>query len=84
MFKRPLVVGLVLLPFLESFNVVLLLNYDGTRYHGWQCNNNENAPTVEGEVLRALHKIHAGQEVKLTAASRTDKGVHARGQVGWK
>jgi tRNA pseudouridine38-40 synthase len=54
------------------------MEYDGTRYHGSQYQ--ENAPTIQGETERALEKL-TGQKVRIAAASRTDAGVHARGQV---
>ena len=39
-----------------------------------------NAPTIQGEVEEALFKL-GGEKIRLKAASRTDAGVHARGQV---
>ncbi|MGI6358974.1 MAG: tRNA pseudouridine(38-40) synthase TruA [Bacillota bacterium] len=59
-------------------NIKLVLEYDGTDWHGWQVQN--NARTVQGEVERALSVI-IKQPVRVTGASRTDAGVHARGQV---
>lgn len=56
----------------------LTLSYLGTRYAGWQ--RQENALTVQHVVEEALSKL-AGSEVRVTGASRTDAGVHARGQV---
>lgn len=58
--------------------VVLILEYDGTNYHGsqWQA----NAPTIQGEMEKALKKL-TGERIRIKAASRTDAGVHARGQV---
>ena len=56
----------------------LTLSYLGTRYAGWQ--RQENALTVQEVVEEALSKL-AGSEVRVTGASRTDAGVHARGQV---
>lgn len=54
------------------------LAYDGTRYSGFQ--RQENANTVQEEVERALAVIY-GREVRVSGAGRTDSGVHARGQV---
>lgn len=59
-------------------NVKLLLEYDGTNYSGWQ--KQENGITVQGELEKSL-KIIIGQETALTGAGRTDRGVHAKGQV---
>ena len=56
----------------------LILSYDGTDFHGWQ--RQKEARTVQGVVEGALEKI-TGQKITLTAAGRTDAGVHARGQV---
>lgn len=58
--------------------VVLVLEYDGSRYHGFQYQ--ENAPTIQAEVERAIARL-TGEPVRVVAASRTDAGVHARGQV---
>jgi tRNA pseudouridine38-40 synthase len=58
--------------------IVLLLEYDGTRYHGFQFQ--ANASTIQAELERALYCI-TGQVIRVIAASRTDAGVHARGQV---
>ncbi len=58
--------------------VVLIVEYEGTRYHGFQWQ--ANAPTIQGEIETALHKLN-GERVRVIAASRTDAGVHAKGQV---
>jgi len=57
---------------------VLVMEYDGTRYHGSQYQT--NAPTVQGEVECSLLKL-TGEAHRVSMASRTDAGVHARGQV---
>lgn len=59
-------------------NVKLLLEYDGTNYSGWQ--KQQNGITVQGELEKSL-KIIVGQDLTVTGAGRTDKGVHAKGQV---
>jgi len=59
-------------------NIVLILEYDGMRYHGSQLQ--ANAPTIQGEMERALQKL-TGERIRVKAASRTDAGVHAKGQV---
>lgn len=56
----------------------LTLSYRGTRYAGWQ--RQENALTVQEVVEEAVSTL-AGAPVRVTGASRTDAGVHARGQV---
>lgn len=56
----------------------LTLEYDGTRYSGWQ--EQKNARTVQGE-LRAAAEDFFGKEVDLGGSGRTDAGVHAAAQV---
>jgi tRNA pseudouridine38-40 synthase len=56
----------------------LILSYRGTRYAGWQ--RQDNAPTVQQVVEEALSELLA-VEVRIVGASRTDAGVHARGQA---
>jgi tRNA pseudouridine38-40 synthase len=58
--------------------VKLVLEYDGTRFVGWQLQ--PNGPSVQAEVERALESLHKGPR-RVTAAGRTDAGVHALGQV---
>ncbi len=58
--------------------VTLVLEYDGGRYVGWQVQ--PNGPSVQAEVERALATLHH-EPRRVTAAGRTDAGVHARGQV---
>ncbi|MBI2832210.1 MAG: tRNA pseudouridine(38-40) synthase TruA [Chloroflexi bacterium] len=56
----------------------MILEYDGTCYNGFQLQ--ANAPTIQGELEKALHTL-TGEHIRVAAASRTDAGVHARGQV---
>ncbi|PSL42556.1 tRNA pseudouridine38-40 synthase [Salsuginibacillus halophilus] len=58
--------------------------YDGTHFSGWQVQPLEKAPTgrtIQQVVEEALTRFHKGREVKVSAAGRTDAGVHAYGQV---
>jgi len=56
----------------------LTLEYDGTKYSGWQ--EQRNARTVQGQLRKAAEEFFAC-EVELQGAGRTDAGVHARAQV---
>lgn len=58
--------------------VMLTVAYDGTSYHGWQIQPNEE--TVEGVLNRCLSAL-LGEKIEVTGASRTDAGVHAMGNV---
>ena len=58
--------------------IALLVQYDGTHYNGWQCQ--DIGKTVQTEIERAL-KILTRESVKTVASGRTDSGVHALGQV---
>lgn len=59
-------------------NIRLLIEYDGTNYHGWQIQ--PNGITVQ-EVLQKNLAIMTRQRVRLIGSGRTDAGVHALGQV---
>jgi len=56
----------------------VLIEYDGTRYSGWQ--EQKNARTVMGELREASRDVF-GSDVDMQGAGRTDAGVHALGQV---
>ncbi len=56
----------------------LIIEYDGSRYSGWQ--DQKNARTVAGELRQAAEEIFGGP-VELGGAGRTDAGVHAAAQV---
>ncbi len=58
--------------------VMLTVAYDGTNYHGWQIQ--PNGITIESELNRCLSQL-LKEEIRVIGASRTDAGVHARGNV---
>lgn len=62
----------------------LTLEYDGTNFAGWACQ--PGLRTVQGELQRALQTVLGerdldGEPLRVTVAGRTDRGVHAWGQV---
>lgn len=59
-------------------NFKLIVEYDGTNYHGWQ-RQKEDA-TIQGEIEKALW-VMTRNHVILNGSGRTDAGVHALGQV---
>ena len=60
-------------------NIKLLIAYDGSRYNGWQRQENtEN--TIQGKLETLLSKM-TGEMVEIHGSGRTDAGVHAKGQV---
>ncbi|RKX97788.1 MAG: tRNA pseudouridine(38-40) synthase TruA, partial [Spirochaetes bacterium] len=58
--------------------IKLILEYDGTGFHGWQFQ--PGLRTVQGVLVDALQKM-TNEKIKLIAAGRTDAGVHALAQV---
>src|SRR5690349_10227932 len=61
-----------------NVNFKLILQYDGTDFHGWQIQ--DELRTVQGELTRVLSLLE-GAEVTVHGSGRTDSGVHAEGQV---
>ena len=59
-------------------NFKLLIQYDGTDFHGWQIQ--EEQRTVQGELTRVLSLLD-DRSVTVHGSGRTDAGVHAEGQV---
>jgi tRNA pseudouridine38-40 synthase len=62
----------------ETTRIVLVVEYDGTRYHGFQLQG--KLPTIQKELETALEQL-TGEKRRIVTASRTDAGVHAREQV---
>ncbi len=59
-------------------NILLVIAYDGTPFHGWQ--QQPNVRTVQGEIQASAARV-LNQPVFLAGSGRTDAGVHAAGQV---
>ncbi len=57
----------------------LTIEYEGTRYSGWQVQ--KNARTVQGEIIGAIKKIFKTDDFDFQGAGRTDAGVHALKQI---
>jgi tRNA pseudouridine38-40 synthase len=57
----------------------LTIEYNGTRYSGWQVQ--KNARTVAGELERAIREVTRAKKLELYGSGRTDAGVHAIAQV---
>ena len=63
--------------FMSKRNIKLVIQYDGSDYHGWQIQPGKK--TIQEAVTEAIRNL-VGKEVVLTGASRTDAGVSALGQ----
>jgi tRNA pseudouridine38-40 synthase len=58
--------------------VAIVVEYEGTRYHGFQIQ--AHGQTIQSELERVLRAV-TQEECRIVGAGRTDAGVHARGQV---
>ena len=62
-------------------NIKLTIEYDGSRYNGWQrLGKGESENTIENKLLEVLRKM-TGEDVELNCGSRTEVGVHAYAQI---
>lgn len=62
----------------ETRRIRLTVHYDGGRFHGWQVQPGER--TVQGELERVVTRL-ANRKTSVLGSGRTDRGVHATGQV---
>lgn len=60
-------------------NYKLIIQYDGTRYKGWQSQKSTDV-TIQGKLNEVFSKME-GKPVELQGSGRTDAGVHAAGQT---
>ena len=60
-------------------NYKITIQYDGTRYKGWQVQKSTDM-TIQGKLQKILKEM-TGQEIEVIGSGRTDAGVHAFGQV---
>ena len=62
-------------------NIKLVLEYDGSRYQGWQrLGKDESTNTVSNKIIEVIKKM-TNEDVELFCGARTEVGVHAYGQV---
>jgi tRNA pseudouridine38-40 synthase len=62
-------------------NIKLTIEYDGSRYSGWQrLGKGESDNTIENKLLEVIHKM-TGEKSELFCGSRTEAGVHAYAQI---
>lgn len=59
-------------------NIKIIIEYDGTNFKGWQ--KQPNIRTVQGELEKTISEV-TKEEVQIFGSGRTDRGVHANGQV---
>lgn len=63
---------------MQFTKIALIVEYDGTAYHGFQVQR--QSPTVQEKLEEAVRSF-TGESLRARCASRTDAGVHAKGQV---
>ena len=62
----------------DKKNIRLILEYDGSRYHGWQ--RQVDGPTIQA-IIEEKIQMMTRDPIRLIASGRTDAGVHALNQV---
>lgn len=61
-------------------NIMMIIEYDGTNYHGFQKQAGSGLATIQETLEDSLRRL-TGEEITVTGSGRTDAGVHALGQV---
>ena len=61
----------------KNYNYLIKIEYDGTKFVGWQ--SQKNGISIQEKIEKALSEIFKSK-IKVNGAGRTDKGVHAFGQ----
>lgn len=64
---------------MRDYNYRITIQYDGSRYRGWQLQNNVD-DTIQGKLEKILERMY-GYHIDIIGSGRTDAGVHALGQV---
>ena len=57
--------------------IALIIEYDGTRYHGFQYQ--KNASSIQEELEKSIYKLEK-KVIRIKGSGRTDAGVHSLGQ----
>ncbi|WP_409526278.1 tRNA pseudouridine(38-40) synthase TruA [Nitrincola sp. MINF-07-Sa-05] len=65
---------------IAPYRYALAVEYKGTAYRGWQKQSEDDVPSLQSEVERALSRV-ANHPVQVVCAGRTDAGVHATWQI---
>ena len=63
----------------KMYNIKMILAYDWGNYNGWQLQGNTDL-TIQGKLEEKLSML-LGEEIKVIGSGRTDRGVHALGEV---
>ena len=65
---------LLLLEGVKMRNIILVIEYDGKEFNGWQ--KQPDKLNIQGTIEQAIETV-TGEKVDLTASGRTDRGVHS-------
>ena len=65
----------------KDIRLVGRVMYDGTAYKGWQSQGHQRRSTIQDNLNFVLRRRFNSAKIHVTGASRTDAGVHARGQA---